>query len=81
MAVTYMSMGLLPLSRKGSYVFSPVRCHWNRSNNYVPALFLLQNYKLFPPPPCLIINSTSVFSCKTLKERSGIITHKGQFNL
>ena len=45
------------------------------------ALFLLQNYKPSPPPPCLIINSTSVFSRQTLKERNGIVTHKGQFNL
>ena len=45
------------------------------------ALFLLQNYKPCAPPPSLIINSTSVFSRQTLKERSGILTHKGQFNL
>lgn len=33
------------------------------------------------PPSNVIINSTSIFSHQTLKEKSGIITHKGQLNL
>lgn len=46
-----------------------------------PKLLAFSSSLPHSPPPNVIINSTSIFSHQTLKEKSGIITHKGQLNL